>query len=119
MSMTDDDRRQGAALEPFFAAARAAAPAPTPALMARVLEAAGAEQARIAAPAPAPAPRVGLWVRIARGLGGWPALSGLAAAGLAGVWIGLALPEAVIDSEGADYVVDVAPVYAFEAGEDF
>ena len=96
MSMTDADERE-AALEPFFAAARADAPAPSPELMARVLEAAGAEQARIATPAPVP--RAGLWARIRQGLGGWPAVAGLAAAGLAGVWIGLALPE-VADRRG-------------------
>ena len=118
MSMTDDDEQTEAALAPFLAAARAEAPLPSPELLARVLEAAEAEQARIARPARGPAPRGGLCARIRQGLGGWPALAGLTAAGLAGLWVGLALPVGVLDG-GDDYVVDVAPGFAIEAGGDF
>ncbi|MFB9150722.1 hypothetical protein [Roseovarius ramblicola] len=122
MSMTDEDRRQEAALAPFFEAARKAAPAPSPDLMARVLEDAGAEQARYAAVVARPAaPRAGLWARITRALGGWPAMAGLGAAGLAGVWIGLALPETLpgLASATGDYVVDIAPDLALETGGGF
>ncbi len=119
MSMTDKDMQEQAALVPFFAAAQRAAPAPSPELLARVLAQACAEQARFAPPRPLRAPRIGLTARIRQGLGGWPALAGLAAAGLAGVWIGLALPDVVIAGGEADYLVDVAPDIAFDTGGDF
>lgn len=119
MSMTDKDRQEQAALEAFFAAAQREAPAPSPELLARVLAQAEAEQARFAPPRPRQMPRLGLAARLRQGLGGWPALAGLAAAGLAGVWIGLALPEVVIAGGEADYLVDVAPDIAFDTGGDF
>jgi len=81
-------------LDALFAAARAA-PAPVPdALTARVLADAAAEMPRAARPAAAvrvvPAPG---WLAALTGLlGGRSAVAGLAAAGLAGVWIGFAQP---------------------------
>ena len=42
-----------------------------------------------------------LWSRAMASIGGWPALSGLAAAGVAGLWIGLTPPDS-IDSWVAD-----------------
>ena len=120
MSMTDDDKRQEAALGAFFDAARDSAPEASADLLARVLDGAEAEQARIAARREVPAPpRAGLWARIRQGLGGYPAVAGLAAAGVAGVWIGLALPEVLIDGVGGDYLVDVAPDLALDTGGDF
>lgn len=70
------------ALEAAFAALRADAPRPSAALMARVLADAEAAAPRHAPPA---ARRAAL---IWRALGGLPAAAGLAAATLAGVWIG-------------------------------
>ena len=98
--MTTEPTRQDtpdATLDALFAAARAA-PAPVPdALMARVLADAAAEMPRAAVPAPAvrvvPAPG---WIAALTGfLGGRSAVAGLAAAGLAGVWIGFAQPVAL------------------------
>lgn len=120
MSMTDDDKGREAALEAFFDAARDCAPVASADLLARVLDGAEAEQTRIAARrAVTPPPRAGLWARIRQGLGGYPAVAGLAAAGLAGVWIGLALPEVLLDGAGVDYVVDVAPDLVLETEGDF
>jgi hypothetical protein len=125
MSMSDEDRRQEAALAPFFEAARAAGPEPSTALLARVLEDAEAAQARHAGaqarPGLGPRPRAGLRARLAQGLGGWPALAGLAAAGVAGVWIGTALPATLpglVPGTG-DYLVDIAPDLALETGGGF
>lgn len=41
--------------------------------------------------------REGLWSRLHGALGGWPALGGLAAASVAGLWIGLAPPSGLPD----------------------
>lgn len=38
---------------------------------------------------------VGLWQAFLELIGGWPAVSGLAAAGVAGVWMGIAPPVAL------------------------
>lgn len=82
-------------LDELFAAARAAAPPPLPPdLAARIVAAAAAGRA---APAPpmAPARAPGLRARLAAllaELGGAPALGGLATAGIAGLWVGLADP---------------------------
>ena len=76
-------------LDALFDAARGDARADaSPDLMARVLadaEAALAENA----PAERPRTRGGLLSQLFALLGGWPALGGLAAATLAGVWIGI------------------------------
>ena len=37
------------------------------------------------------------WRGLVAAIGGWPAVSGLAAAGLAGIWIGVAPPQVVDD----------------------
>lgn len=87
MAMTDEDRR----LEPFFEAARTEAPEPSAALMARILADAQAAQ-EVAAPAPARRRRFPGW-RLPALAGGWGAAGGLAAATLAGVWIGFAATQ--------------------------
>jgi hypothetical protein len=92
--MTDERREHeqsaGAGdLEAWFEAARGEGPEPSDALMARVLADAEALQ-----PRSAPPPRSdGAWAEVWRLLGGWPAAAGLAAAGVAGLWIGAAPPE--------------------------
>lgn len=78
-------------LDDLFKEARVDNPGPSDDLMARVLADAAALQ-----PVPT-APRIeapSLWARALGSIGGWPALSGVAAAGIAGLWIGLAPPDA-------------------------
>lgn len=112
-------------LEQAFAAARAEAPRPDAALMARVLDDAARVQAERA-----PAERgggAGAGRRLGdllRAIGGWPALAGLAAAGLAGVWIGIDPPsllsgavQAALGGDAGGYAVDLDPAAAFEIAE--
>jgi hypothetical protein len=87
MTMTerDDD------LDDLFAAARADTLVPSDALMARI----AADAASVAAARRRPAVRAqrgGLLSGLFAALGGWPALGGLAAATVAGFWIGVAPP---------------------------
>ena len=95
--MTD---RKTKALDTLFAQARQAETAVTDDLMARVLADAAREQAR-PAPGAARRRRPGPldWVRAL--VGGWPALGGVLAAGLAGLWVGMA-PPAGVESLVAD-----------------
>ncbi|MRH19502.1 dihydroorotate dehydrogenase [Rhodovulum strictum] len=81
-------------LEALFSAARTDRPEPSAALLARVMADAMAEAEARAAPAPAPRarPTRGGLARILGLIGGWPAMGGLATAGLMGVWIGYAAP---------------------------
>jgi len=81
---TRPDDHDHAALEAFFDAARRTTPVASEDMLARVL--ADAETVRTAAQARRTRP-----VRPARLrdlLGGWPSMAGLAAATLAGLWIG-------------------------------
>jgi len=102
MSRTD---RDDTGLDAFFEAAGRYGAAPDAAFRARLLDDALAAQ-----PAPTPTPdptgrrqRPGWFAA----LGGWPVLSGLATATVAGVWIGIAQPAAVGDLAfggfGGDY----------------
>ncbi|WP_297771080.1 hypothetical protein [uncultured Roseovarius sp.] len=118
MSMSDKDDA-GEGLDVFFEAARCQVPAPSPDLLARVLaDADVAQQAHSAAFAAAP--RQGIGPRLYRLLGGWPAMAGLATAALTGIWIGTALPEGLIGTAEAAYLVDITPEMAFDlAGGDF
>jgi len=61
------------------------------ALMARVVADADAAMPVIAAPEPAQSWGASFFAMF----GGWPALSGVAAAGIAGLWVGLAPPAGV------------------------
>ena len=74
-------------LDEFLDAARTARPVPPQALMARIVDDAERE-----APRPEARDRVPFWRGLVEGLGGWPALAGLATATVAGVWIGAADP---------------------------
>ncbi|MEQ8902651.1 MAG: hypothetical protein RID11_16895 [Roseovarius sp.] len=115
MSMSDK-QRTGDGLGGFFEAARGHAPTPSPDLLARVLADAEATQQ----PARLPSTSEGLVVRLYRLLGGWPAMAGLATAALTGIWIGTALPEGLIGTAEAAYLVDITPEMAFDlAGGEF
>ena len=121
MSMSDEDKRQEAALEPFFEGARRQVPDASARLMARVLQDAEAAQALQGRAVARPAAPLRLWGRLRQGLGGWPAMAGLGVAGLAGVWIGLALPATLpgLAPGAGDYLVDVAPGLVLETGGGF
>src|SRR6056297_335501 len=121
MSMSDEDKRQEAALEPFFEDARRRVPDASAKLMARVLQDAEAAQALQGRAVARPAAPLRPWGRLRQGLGGWPAMAGLGVAGLAGVWIGLALPATLpgLAPGAGDYLVDVAPGLVLETGGGF
>jgi hypothetical protein len=83
--MTDDD------LDSFFAAARDTAPAPSEALISRVLTDASLEQSR-PEPMPARAPNRSIWQILAAVFGGGGALAGMVTATVAGAYIGFSQP---------------------------
>lgn len=96
-----------AALDALFAdVARDGDVAPGEAFLSKLIDDAEALQPGLAvaggAIAEAPARRAGLYGWISA-LGGWPALGGVAAAGVAGLWVGLAPPE-IVDSAIAGLV---------------
>ena len=84
-------------MDDLFARARDLDTAPSDDLMARVLADAAAVQAGFVAVSTQPMPTLGLWGQLREALGGWPSLGGLAAATVAGVWIGVAPPASVAD----------------------
>lgn len=79
-------------LDRYFAAARATSPEPSAELFARIVEDAQAQQAVVHQPA-SPARRGGVIRQWLDALGGWPAISSLATATVAGVWVGISPPE--------------------------
>lgn len=83
----DDD------LVALFAQARSADTSPSDDLMARILGDADAVQDGFTPVQTSENP--GLWARMMDALGGWPSLSGLAAATVAGIWVGVAPPSAI------------------------
>lgn len=81
-------------LDALFTAATSATPAPSDALMARVLaDAQGLQPDAPGFAVATPAPKVSFWDIF----GGWPAFSGVAAAGVAGLWLGVASPAGIED----------------------
>lgn len=93
--------------------------------MARLLEDAAAAQAGLAAPRAAPVPvpvrmarRGHLWRQWRAMLGGWPVQGGLAAAGLAGLALGLSLPlDTALIGDLAALALDVpADTYLVDPG---
>jgi len=102
-------------LDDFFAAARGA-PEPSEDLMARVLADAAALQPEARGFAPVDVPQPGLWASVMEMIGGWPALSGVAAAGVAGLWLGVAPPASIEDFAAG--VLGTGTAVNF-VGEDF
>ena len=90
MAMSDRDE----ALDGLFAQARDLAPSPSDDLIARILADAEAVAAQRRAPVQ---PEPGGWRTWLESFGGWPAMGGLAAATVAGLWIGVARPTAIPD----------------------
>lgn len=95
MTMTNPNKDM---LDDLFARTRGIEPVPSNDLMARVIADADAVQP---AQALAPAAGAGLWARMLDAIGGWPAVSGLAAATVAGIWVGVAPPSGVEDLTAA------------------
>lgn len=88
-------------------------------LMARVLADAERVQAGFATQAPprAAPPRAGLWAQIGAVLGGWPAVTGLAAASVCGLWLGISPPQGLSDTAAVYYSDDstlLDPISGFE-----
>jgi len=106
-------------LDDMFAQASAKSPAPSDDLMARVLADAAAVQP---GQSPIADKRPSLWSRISDAIGGWPAVSGLAAATVAGVWVGIA-PPAQVEDLTATFIGDEISInlfstdLGFDAGE--
>lgn len=96
MKMTSD--QDDNLLDQLFAQARGRDAVPSDALMGRI---AADAVANLTGPAPAPARGGGLIATLVGILGGWPAVSGLAAATVAGIWIGFAPPQS-LDSFAGD-----------------
>lgn len=90
MTMTDKD---DAFLDKMFAAARAADADVPDHLLDRVL----ADAALV----PVAVVRETFWAGLVAAIGGWPALGGVAMAGLIGVWVGF-MPPAQIETFAAD-----------------
>lgn len=92
-------------LDALFAQASEAAPSPD--LMARVLRDAAMTQAEMVQeaerPVAVPAPRESWLAALLAGLGGWSAVSGITAAGVMGLAVGLYSPDTVsgfLDGDG-------------------
>ena len=116
-------------LETDLAALRDIAPAPSAALLARVMADAEAVRLDLGAPVPqaaAPARRRGIVASLAEALGGWPAMAGLTAAAVTGIWLGASPPEMLrlaagdllaYGPEGDGWLV-LSPDPAFDFGDD-
>ena len=109
-------------LKSYFDAGKAARPEPGDALMARIMADADRVQAeRAAMPAPVrPQRRRGRLAWLAAALGGWPAMAGLAAATVAGLWIGVSAPagltgiaQELIAGGDEAYLIDLDPDATF------
>ncbi len=109
-------------LDNLFAQTRAQDVTPTPDFMERVLQ--DALQAQVAAAPVAARPRAS-WIRqLLSAIGGWPAVAGLATAGVAGLWIGINPPSAIatttenlLGTSSDLYLVDLMPTYDFTLAE--
>ncbi|PJI85030.1 hypothetical protein BC777_3026 [Yoonia maricola] len=99
-------------LDDLFAMARGEKPVPGDDLVARVLADADAIQPGVVTAATTS--QKGLWPRLLEAVGGWPAISGLAAATVAGIWVGIAPPSSVEDMT-ASWIGDEVHVSLFSA----
>jgi len=111
-------------LELFFEAGRGAAPAPSEALLERVLADARAQQPGRAPSPRRPAAARGALAGLLAALGGWPAVAGLASVTVAGIWLGYAAPggldgvtAALWPAQDGYDVVDMIPSYDGLLGE--
>lgn len=109
MPMNTDDH-DNAALDAFFDAARRTTPPPSGSMLARIM----ADADRVRTGAPSATGHVALHTQLRDLLGGWPAMAGLAAAALAGLWIGSGLPGNVPGAGAPEYLVDITPEMIFD-----
>ncbi len=108
-------------LDDLFATA-AADPrgAPSADLMARVLQDAETLQASEGFQADASARREGFWAGVLSMLGGWPSLGGVAMAGVAGVWIGVAAGPSVMQGDlASNLIFSSADAYLTDLDDSF
>lgn len=116
--MTDAPKQKDDLLDRGFQALKARETEPSDDLTARVLADADAIQQKAMRPA-VPAKKAAFPSRVKALLGGWPALAGLATAGLAGVWIGASAPALLVQGsqilffEEANAMVDFDPGFGF------
>ncbi len=103
--MRNTDELPDDALEALFAVARTEVPLPSGALMDRLRDTALAEQPR---PVVRRARR-GPVSALIEAIGGWPALAGLATAGVMGLWIGANPPQALTGLLVASDLTALAP----------
>lgn len=97
MTMTNDKTNDDKMLEAVFAQARTPDLVPSEGLLDRIMmdaDAVLADAAPVAAEAPR-RPKQGFGAMVLDIIGGWPSFSGLAAATVAGLWIGVAPPAAL------------------------
>ncbi|MFV2052088.1 hypothetical protein [Aliiroseovarius sp. YM-037] len=113
--MTDTSKpKSDGDLDALFDLARAEKPEADAGLLARVQMDADWVLAGRARPVPAPRRR---FAGIFAAFGGWPAAAGMAAATLAGVWIGID-PPASVSALGVDFLSDQSDAYFGELYPD-
>lgn len=100
MTRIDDNGRDDAMLDSFFAAGRDEAPVPSADLLARIMADAESEATAREAVTPRPKANRSLIAALAAMVGGWPAFAGMASAAVAGIWIGAAQPTALATLTG-------------------
>ncbi|MCV2893006.1 hypothetical protein [Lentibacter sp. XHP0401] len=100
MMMTDHKHVDDTMLDEMFAAARADAPEPDAALLARVLEDAADVQAGFATASVPRAPRRARGSGFFDMIGGWTGLGGLVAASSFGLWLGMSSMPGLTDTFG-------------------
>lgn len=99
-------------LEDLFATARSASqPHVSPELLARVLTDAETHQPDAGGFEAVEVRNTGRWQQFISAIGGWPSLTGLAAATVAGVWIGFSLPDAMLTNGLSGLVTQDAEYY--------
>lgn len=121
--MTNDrkENRDVSALDPYFRSARQDMPEVSPDLFARIMgdaESVQAELIRTSASRPSRTiRRPGFWAALVAAIGGWPAVGGLATAGIAGLWLGLDPPETLQQEMALVFGTDTTAEF-FESDAD-
>jgi len=108
--MNDKTQLKDFELDDLFETARNTAPVPSADLVARMMADADAELSANARAKSSSVPvKRGLFAGILTGIGGWPAVAGLATATVAGVMIGAATPDTLdaLDNLSGGYLASV------------